>query len=294
MNFTPHPEQRLTLIFVSDSFGMTGQMELKLTRQMPDGRWAYKQRNKRKEYYFPALKRDMLLFQGWDLPVKSQGHEKHDIGGGLMSYTLSGNACLNLEGMEPQAMRQFIEANNLNPDTDKAIIIHHKQGTETLLYPELETSHRIINDLKRKQGIEAPPPPAPIPSTPQQTREEIEAALPYFTGSEQFFSLRPALNALLTEGTKYLADAAGAFWLMTDLGATATVKLKHQPFLSAILKLEEPQGNRQPATVTITDGNENVLHVQKYEDTDFPLPEAHLYIADNEEGGRTLMLTSEY
>lgn len=233
-----------------------------------------------------------LLFKGWDLPVKVQGEVKNADGSSVMS----GNACLNLAGMEAKAMREFIEANNLNPDVDKAIILLHDHGTETLLYPELPTTHGVIQGLKARAGlIPDSQRPEPPPSFPRMSKEEILEALPQYYGSERFYRLGVG-NAVMTEGVQFLAEAAGAHWLMTDLSVVQSMKkeLRMQPFLCAILKLQPPEANKQPAVLTVTDGAKNVLYMQKYDDTDFPLEEITLWLEENETGGKTILLPSEH
>ena len=57
----------------------------------------------------------------------------------------------------------------------------------------------------------------------EQLAAELEANLPHFTGTENYTNLRyPWLRShfLLTDGAKYLAETAQAFWLMDAIAAT--------------------------------------------------------------------------
>jgi hypothetical protein len=51
------------------------------------------------------------------------------------------------------------------------------------------------------------------------TAEEIRANLKQFCGSTEVYRISSLLpDVAVTEGVKYLADAAGAYWLLTDIG----------------------------------------------------------------------------
>jgi hypothetical protein len=51
------------------------------------------------------------------------------------------------------------------------------------------------------------------------TAEEIRAGLEQFCGSPEVYRFSGLLpDVAVTEGVKYLADTAGAYWLLTDIG----------------------------------------------------------------------------
>jgi len=124
-----------------------------------------------------------------------------------------------------------------------------------------------------------------------QTATELETNLPYFTGSETFSCwsiLYPKFY--LTEGAKYLAETAGAYWLMDVIASwqhkqavrvetfqvwTMTVKAKHE------------------ARIVCDDGNGNELVVQIIPYTDFSLDEIKLYFC-NQGTESIIMLPGEY
>lgn len=101
------------------------------------------------------IKPDILIFAGQKIPVLSDFEA--DLG------MWHGNACLNVAGPSPDETRQYIEDHNLNPyfnDQVRAKIIHHAKGVkadtiQTLLYPEIYTSHAVVERLKAKESVSA-------------------------------------------------------------------------------------------------------------------------------------------
>lgn len=115
---------------------------------------------------------------------------------------------------------------------------------------------------------------------------QLVTDLKQFTGTTQYYRINPKI--LLTDGTYYLCEHTGAFWLMT-LFASHLMELKSDDWF-AVLKLS---ANGVAAIVRIEDGNDNLLATQAIEYTDFPLPSITLYgCSDGEQW--VLMLPSEY
>jgi hypothetical protein len=123
---------------------------------------------------------------------------------------------------------------------------------------------------------------------------KLEENLRQFTGTEKYYS-NSVYPFRYTDGIKYLADHAGAYWLLDaiaswqgnpiiksnwdDLGQIQFWKLKVSPDSSAILICE-----RDLDEIVIT---------QKIPLTDFPLPEITLYLCDMKTGQGVLILPSE-
>jgi hypothetical protein len=131
--------------------------------------------------------------------------------------------------------------------------------------------------------------------TKEQLAAELEANLPHFTGTQSYTNLRyPWLRSrfLLTDGAKYLAETAKAFWLMDAIASHQTNKLvAAEPFQYWKLAVNE----KNQATLTCTDGNENALVRQDIPYSDFPLSEITLYAEQSDYlAGLVLMLPSEY
>ena len=123
----------------------------------------------------------------------------------------------------------------------------------------------------------------------------METNLPHFTGTESYTNLRyPWLRSrfLLTDGAKYLAETAQAFWLMDAIASHQTnTKVAAAPFQVWNLTVNE----QKQAALVCTDGNEIVLVRQEIPLTDFPLSAITLYAEQSDYlTGRVVMLTSGY
>jgi hypothetical protein len=122
-------------------------------------------------------------------------------------------------------------------------------------------------------------------TTETETKKTLnEADLANFTGSENWY--RHWLGkSLYTDGVKYVADQAGAYWLIDEIAINQTVpKVRAEEFQVWTLKVSGSKG-----VLICDDGNGNVVFTKRIEHTDFPLPEIKLYYADG-----TLLLPSEY
>jgi hypothetical protein len=107
-----------------------------------------------------------------------------------------------------------------------------------------------------------------------------------FTGTEQYHRLNR--KCLLTDGAKYLAEGAGAFWLM-DAASSYLLELgTNDWFVQVVLKV-----TGSSAVLTLEDGNGHVRARQEIPYTDFPIPRYTLYACWNGEHW-VLMLPSEY
>ena len=107
-----------------------------------------------------------------------------------------------------------------------------------------------------------------------------------FTGTERYYRLNR--KCLLTDGAKYLAEGAGAFWLM-DAAASYLLELGTDDwFVQVVLKV-----TGSSALLTLEDGNGRVRARQEIPYTDFPIPHYTLYACWDGEHW-VLMLPSEY
>ena len=104
-----------------------------------------------------------------------------------------------------------------------------------------------------------------------------------FTGTIQYYR---EIGGLVTDGVRYVM-ACGYAWLVTDSLCVIAYKpkVKKQPFLAAKLTLNKKKPNE--ATLTIDDGNDNILHRQCYKYTDAKI-DLKLYFENG-----VLMLPSE-
>lgn len=106
------------------------------------------------------------------------------------------------------------------------------------------------------------------------------------TGTEHYFRL--SRRCLLTDGAKYLADGAGAYWLMED-SSSYLMELGTDDWFVLIRLLV----SSSEAMLIFEDGNGNVRAQQVIPYTNFPLNQQILYACwDGEQW--VLMLSSEY
>ncbi len=121
------------------------------------------------------------------------------------------------------------------------------------------------------------------PTTP----DELHQHLAHFSGTERYYRTHPGL--LATDGAKYLADEAEAYWLL-DIIWSVLPKITDE---FAVLELSVQENRR--AAVVIHDGREprTSYHEQDIPWTDFPLEHIKFYIQQNGHE-RVVMLPSEY
>jgi hypothetical protein len=113
------------------------------------------------------------------------------------------------------------------------------------------------------------------------------AIMAQFTGSETFYRYGLAGDVLFTEGVKYVADTAGAYWLL-DIICIANVyepKVRAEEFQLWTLAVREDA----TGVVTCDDGNGRIVYEQTLNFTDFPDPGIRLYFCNG-----TVLLPSEY
>jgi hypothetical protein len=94
-------------------------------------------------------------------------------------------------------------------------------------------------------------------------------------GTEHYYRHGLNRNITFTDGAKYVADAGGAYWLL-DLIAVSQgrdKRLDRQPFQVWRLAVRPDDS----ATITVEDGNYNVLLTQEIAFTDFPGEEIVLW-----------------
>lgn len=114
----------------------------------------------------------------------------------------------------------------------------------------------------------------------------LTQTLPQFTGTERYYRLYPGV--LLTDGAKYLADEAEAYWLLDVIWSHMPRVPKDEWFVCA--KLER---HHEGASFTLEDGNGGVYAQQAISYTDFPLEEVTLYVA-RQDSVWVVLLPSEY
>lgn len=148
---------KYTLIEISSFMACSVRREITITREI-NGKYIFKLRGKRKEFYLKDFDDRMLFFEGWDLWLIPDTEFKFI--NGMKQF--KGNALFNLVG-EKDEVKKFIETFNLNSLTDKSLIIAtgDLNNKEIVVYPELaeQTQHqhavlkRIMEKTKEKNEV---------------------------------------------------------------------------------------------------------------------------------------------
>jgi hypothetical protein len=119
------------------------------------------------------------------------------------------------------------------------------------------------------------------------TKTLNKSDLAQFTGSESWY--RHGINraVLFTDGAKYVADQAGAYWLLDEIA----IIQPHDASVAAegfqVWKLAV--NGDQTGVLTCDDGNGRVVFSKELEYTDFPPDGVTLYFTNN-----TILVPSEY
>ena len=106
-----------------------------------------------------------------------------------------------------------------------------------------------------------------------------QSDLDQFTGSENWYRHGVNRKVLFTDGAKFLADQAGAYWLLDEIAL-----LQPHDKRVAAEEFQVWQLTVRPnrtATLTCDDGDGNFVLAKEIEFTDFPLDEVTLYFTNN-------------
>ena len=114
-----------------------------------------------------------------------------------------------------------------------------------------------------------------------------QSDLNQFTGSENWYRHGVNRNILFTDGAKFLADQASAYWLLDEIAIIQPhdARVAAEEFQTWKLTVRSDW----TATLTCDDGNGKIVFSKEIEFTDFPLDEVTLYFANN-----VIHLPSEY
>ena len=118
------------------------------------------------------------------------------------------------------------------------------------------------------------------------TNTTLQTELDSFTGTEQYYP-HWSKRCKYTDGVKFLADKAGAHWLIDAIASwQLEPKVSKEGFQVWELKRTE---NKKAVLSMIPDINQPEIVTQQIEHTDFPLQYIKLYFIDG-----VLLLPSEY
>lgn len=121
--------------------------------------------------------------------------------------------------------------------------------------------------------------------------QELESDLRQFTGTTNYYAYSPLFKkVVLTDGAKFLAEEAKAYWLMDAIAS-------HLPGYDDTFAVVKLQKREKDWLLTLDDGNDNIFAEQVIEYSDFPLDEIMLYVGRQDMETCDLwviMLTSEW
>jgi hypothetical protein len=111
--------------------------------------------------------------------------------------------------------------------------------------------------------------------------------LAQFTGSQNFYRHGLVREVLYTEGAQYVADTAGAHWLLDEIALAQRhiIPVKREDFQVWDLVVNADQ----TARLTCGEGNGQEVYAKRIEFTDFPQPGIRFYYVD-----WVIYLPSEY
>ena len=121
--------------------------------------------------------------------------------------------------------------------------------------------------------------------------DQLLADLRQFTGTTQWHRWSNLTDLICTDGVKYLAEEAGAYWLLDAIASH-----QNAPALKDSQRLQELQiwllsvnADKSCQLTCSEDSDIPPVVVQDIEFTDFPMKEVKLYVCDG-----VILLPSEY
>ena len=121
----------------------------------------------------------------------------------------------------------------------------------------------------------------------RMTKHLSPSELRQFTGSEHWYRHGLVRTVVFTDGAKYVADQAGAYWLLDTIALSQRFEKRVAAEAFQVWKLAVKPD--RTATLTCDDGNGITVFEQRLDYTDFPVDGITLYFTDN-----TILLPSEY
>jgi hypothetical protein len=114
-----------------------------------------------------------------------------------------------------------------------------------------------------------------------------KADLDQFTGSENWYRHGLVPNVLFTDGARYVADTAGAYWLLDEIALSQRYNSRVATEEFQVWKLTVNLNHT--GALACEDGNDNVVYTKTLDFTDFPIEGITLWFANN-----TIYLPSEH
>lgn len=115
-------------------------------------------------------------------------------------------------------------------------------------------------------------------------------ALRQFTGTEHYYYTPLFRNFRYTDGVRFLANEAGAYWLIEAiLSHQGNPTIRDNPDIEDFQVWHLAVREDKTAELQVGDGNGDVITMQTLEYTDFPMSDIILFLQN-----RVLMLPNEY
>jgi hypothetical protein len=133
-----HPNQKLTIVTVTDFMHFTAIRHIILTGQQ-NGQWIYKPVSNHRRRYFLKLNNETMLFHGHALPFKSE--TDHNV--------WNGNGCYNLVAEEPAELKAYLLKEQMNTTFDQWGRIRYQHPGNILKCPE----HNVLFTEEEVQSI---------------------------------------------------------------------------------------------------------------------------------------------
>ncbi len=115
--------------------------------------------------------------------------------------------------------------------------------------------------------------------------EQLLADLQQFTGTTQWYKHPLFSKFVYTDGIRFLASNAGAYWLLEFIFSNQMLpKIRAEGFQVWKIKVADSK-----ATIDVEEGNDKVIKTFKVSYTDFPLENFTLWFING-----ALLLPSEY
>lgn len=119
------------------------------------------------------------------------------------------------------------------------------------------------------------------------TEKFTKADLAEFTGTEQCYRHPIFKSTLYTDGVKYVAERAGAYWFIDEIAFHQSHPLvKNEEFQVWTLTVNLKEST---ALLTCDDGNGHIIYTKQIGYTDFPLDEIKILVTD-----KVILLPGEY
>ncbi len=114
-----------------------------------------------------------------------------------------------------------------------------------------------------------------------------KADLAQFTGTEVWYRHALRRNILYTEGMQYVAEKAGAYWLLDEIVFNQIQpRIASEKFQVWTLSVDL---EKSTAVLACDNGNGKIVYKKVISYTDFPLDEIKIYFTNS-----VILLTSEY